>query len=301
MISLFHFNHYTIDTSKFNNLLHGKIVDEFTRNFCDYVGIKYGCAVNSATSAIFLIASKFFDIEYQIPTMIPPVVVNALINAKVSFKFIDDTEWVGHSYTMTNNPHIIDSAQEVIKCSCQCFGPNDIIIFSYYFSKPVGSCDGGMICSNNEEIINYLSIISNNGSKKGNSWENEFTCIGWKMYMNSVQAYIANENLKKLDEKKEKLKAVRHIYNSEFGLKNSSEHLYRIRTERRDDFITFTKQQEIVCGIHYKCCHINPVYGKTESFPKSEEEEKLTVSIPYHEQLTYEEIDKVIKCVKQYQ
>ena len=55
MISLFNIPNYTIDTSKFSNLLHDKIVEEFEQNICSYVGAKDACSINSATNAIFLL------------------------------------------------------------------------------------------------------------------------------------------------------------------------------------------------------------------------------------------------------
>lgn len=267
MINLFNVPNYKIDTDKFKNLLLDDIIREFTNNFCSYVGIKYGCPVNSASSAIFLVAkyiSNFFieNNVYKIPTMIPPVVINSLIHAGANIELMDDTSWVGHSYTMLDNSiEIIDSAQEVIHNSCKNMRNDDVIIYSFYPTKPIGSCDGGMICSNNKNIIDYFSIISNNGSVQNqNSWDKEFKFIGWKMYMNSIQAYIANENLKKLDNKKRLLRKIRETYNDAFGYSNGSEHLYRVCVRDRDSFIEYMKQQGITCGIHYKCCHENSIY-----------------------------------------
>ena len=54
MISLFNVNHYQIDTSKFSNLLHDEIVTEFEHRFAEYVGAKYACSANSASSLLYL-------------------------------------------------------------------------------------------------------------------------------------------------------------------------------------------------------------------------------------------------------
>ena len=52
MINLFNIPNYKIDTADFNHYLHSTHVKEFEDNFCEYVGAKYACSVNSATSAI---------------------------------------------------------------------------------------------------------------------------------------------------------------------------------------------------------------------------------------------------------
>ena len=54
MINLFEINNYKIDTSRFSNLLHDKVVREFEKNFAEYVGAKHACSANSASSLIQL-------------------------------------------------------------------------------------------------------------------------------------------------------------------------------------------------------------------------------------------------------
>ena len=303
MIHLFHIPDYKIDTSKFNHLLHGDIVEEFTENFCKYVGASYGCAVNSATSAIFLI-SEYGFVQFQVPTMIPPVVVNAIINGSSQYDFTDDIHWIGHSYVMCNKTmRIIDSAQEVKHVLWDNPFATDVRIYSFYPTKPVGSCDGGMICSNDKSIIDFFRTISTNGtSLDTNSWNRKTICPGWKMYMNSIQAYIANENLKKLDEKKHNLKICRDIYNHEFGYQNSSDHLYTIHVKNNTEFVDYMKSKNIQCGIHYRCLHKQTPYcchKYSKQLPHSEHLENHIVSIPFHEILTEKEIKEVIKCTKE--
>ena len=54
MIQLFNVENNNIDTSKFSNLLHDEVVNEFEKTIAEYVGAKYACSINSATNAIFL-------------------------------------------------------------------------------------------------------------------------------------------------------------------------------------------------------------------------------------------------------
>ena len=87
MIELFNINNHIIDTSEFSNLLHDDIVVEFEKKIADYVGAKYACSVNSATNAIYLsLLNK--DVTVNLPSIIPPVVANAILTSGNYIEFI---------------------------------------------------------------------------------------------------------------------------------------------------------------------------------------------------------------------
>lgn len=305
MIQLFHTPNYVIDTSRFKNLLHDKIVREFEENFCNYVGARYGCSVHSATAAIFLIFSMMEADEkiVKVPSIIPPVVPNALINAGCKIEFVDNVEWVGGSYVLHEfkpGIKIIDSAQRVERNQFEREAEGyDLMFFSFYPTKPVGSCDGGIIVSNSFSKIEHLRRLSFNGmSFAEKHWQREVLMVGHKMYMNSIAAYIANENLKFLDHKKERLEKVRAAYNKAFGHGNTSEHLYRINVNNNVEFIQRAEEAGINCGIHYFAAHHNEIYQNGEPCPNlrfSDFEHKHTVSLPFHEKLSSPDILKIIE------
>lgn len=305
MIKLFNPVNFNIDTSKFSNLLHGEIVNEFEESFANYVGAKYACSINSATNAIFLIFLNKAT-EVRVPSMIPPVVLNAILTSGNSIDFSDDISWVGGSYILHDfgDYKVIDSAQRVDRNQfSKEANPRDLMFFSHYPTKPVGSCDGGMIVSDDYEKIKWFKEAVMNGmSFAENNWERRIKFPGFKMYMNSIQAYIANENLKKLESNKESLKNIREIYNGEFGIENFSDHLYRLEVENNEKFVKKMLEDNIVCGIHYKPMHNNPVYCGSKKFncPASEISGGKSVSIPFHPNLTEGDISLVIKKVKKH-
>ena len=298
MINLFHINNYTINTDNYSNLLHDKIVNTFEQTISNYVGAKYAVSFNSATSAIFL-ALTGKNTTIKVPSMIPPVVLNAIVTSGNQYDFYDDVNWVGDSYLLHDfgDYKIIDSAQKLdknqFKIECN---PNDLMIFSFYPTKPIGSCDGGMIVSDDLEKITKLREIALNGmSYSQNNWERKINFIGYKMYMNSIQCDIALRNFNSYPDKLEKLKNIRCIYNKELGYNNTSNHLYRIEVKERTRFIEFMKENNISCGIHYESMHLHPIYKKENTnCPISEEKSMLTVSIPFYELLTNYEIYYII-------
>ena len=303
MIKLMHVNDYVIDTSQFRPLLNDKVVQEFEERIADHVGAKYACALHSATMGIFMTLLEEEITTVEIPSIIPPVVPNAILTSGHNIKYRDDINWVGSAYTLHRfqNYKIIDSAQQLDKNQfSQQADDEDLMIFSFYPTKPVGSIDGGMIVSNDEDKIKRLKILTRYGTNfEDNSWERKFVLPGWKMYMNSVQAYIALKNFEKLESKAKRYDEIREHYNSAFGLSNKSRHLYRLRTDDRNEFMGSLKAAGIQCGIHYRSVHDVECYAPiTEvDLPLSIMESNSTVSLTYHEMMTDEEVEIVIKEV----
>jgi dTDP-4-amino-4,6-dideoxygalactose transaminase len=301
MINLFNINNYIIDTSKLRGL-HDNIVSDFENDIASFVGAKYGCGFSSATNAIFL-ALLEKDTTIEVPSILPPVVCNAIKTSGNNLAFRDDIKWVGDSYVLHDfkDYKIIDSAQKIVKNQfISEANPQDLMIFSFYPTKPIGSFDGGIIVSNDKDKIDFFKMMVMNGCVfDKQSWKRKTVRPGFKMYLNAIQAYIGNENFKKLDEKYEALDRIKQIYNSEFNLNNDSYHLYRLNVNDRAKFLKKANQQSVEMGIHYEALHVNPIYcNGGKALPMSDKESKTTISIPFHECLTDKEIEKVINLVK---
>lgn len=108
MINLFHIPQHTINTSEFSHLLHDEIIEEFEQAFAEYVGAKYACFANSASSLLYLSLRKR-NTTVKIPSIIPPVVPNVIVNSGNNIEFYDDIDWVGDMYQIHDG--IWDSAQ----------------------------------------------------------------------------------------------------------------------------------------------------------------------------------------------
>ena len=308
MINLFNINNYKIDTSSLGNLLHGPIVIEFEENFASYVGAKYACAVNSATNAIFLIMKME---EYmnprtiKIPSIIPPVVANAIITSGNKVEFTDNVKWVGDSYILHKfrKFKVVDSAQKLepqqFRKECK---PNDLMIFSHYPTKPLGGADGGVIVTDDYDKYKWMKEAVLNGTTfADNNWERGISFPGYKFYMSSIQAKIVMNNFENYDKKMRSLGSLVDTYNRELGYENTSKHLYRIEVVDQKKFINNMKRAGIVCGIHYPALHLNATYneGKTFDLPKSEKVAKHTVSIPMNEKLSFNDMEYLLEKVKE--
>ena len=181
MINLFQRFDTVINTSKFSHHLHDECVTELEETLCNFVGGKFACALSSATVAIELVGKYYAasDQRFLIPAVIPPVVVNALLESGAKFNLEDDGSWVGSSYIMSDvgirgvHNTIIDSAQRIENKQIANF-VNYIAIFSFYPTKPLGGMDGGLVVSDNKLLIDWLRKASRNGtSPSNNSWDRE--------------------------------------------------------------------------------------------------------------------------------
>ena len=75
--------------------------------------------------------------------------------------------------------------------------------------------------------------------------------------------------------------------------------MYRINVSDRSALFEEAKAASIELGIHYKCLHKGTIYStnSNDNFIMSEFDSDTTVSIPFHEKLTDENIEEVIKLV----
>lgn len=302
MTNLFHLPNFKLNSNKFSHVLHDKNVLLLEEKLTSYVGAKYGVLVNSATCAIFLTLLDKNQIV-KIPSLIPPVVINAILTSNNAYDYKDDVNWVGNSYVLHefNDYKIIDSAQKFEKDQfLKEAKENDLMIFSFYPTKPLGGIDGGLIVSNDKRKIDYLKILSFNGTTfSENNWEREIVMPGFKFYMSSVQANVILNNFLNLEKKYLRLAEIRDLYNESFNLKNTSNHLYRINVSKRDNVLLEAKARGIICGIHYRAMHMHPVFKKPVVLPASEKEESTTLSIPFHEKLSKNEIKEIINFFKE--
>ena len=300
MIPLFSLNDYSVPLESFDHHLHGKIVTDFETEFCKYVGAPYGCAISSATNAIFLLLLNK-NTTVTLPSMLPAVVANSVVNSGNKIEFVDDSSWVGHSYTLHEN--IIDSAQRVDRNQYTNESKRgDVMFFSFYPTKPVGGIDGGIVVSDNKDLIDWIRMASMNGMRYStDSWDRVQEFPGWKMYMSSSQAYVSLQNLHKLDEKKDRIKEIRLAYNKAFGLENTSDHLYRVNVTSgsRESAKTHLTENGIAYGVHYQPLHKTKLFESSNSLPKTEADGETTLSIPLQEKLSISQVDHIIENVKE--
>jgi len=294
----------------------GDLLYEFERKLAKYVGCKYVVTTDSCTSALFLSLDYFNRVDkfsntrntsiVAIPAMTVPLVANAIEEAGSEVVFTDDTEWVGGHYKLKGTS-IWDSAHELYRDCFKQYPKGAVVCLSFYPTKPIGSADGGAILTNDKEMADWLRMASTYGrnqrAKYQNSWEYEVEMRGYKRHYTNLQAALCMSQLDRLDETNAKRSRIRDIYNQEFGYNNSSDYLYRINVDNRDKFVEYMKDNDIICGVHYKPMNMMRAYkyatvlGDEEKIKRAYEK---TVSIPFYPDMTDDEVEKVVKYVKEW-
>ena len=82
-------------------------------------------------------------------------------------------------------------------------------------------------------------------------------------------------------------------------------HQYTIRTNKRDVLKGFLKEKGIDTAIHYPMpLHLQPAFKylgyKEGDFPEAEKAAREVLSLPIHQDLTDNEVNYVIECIRNF-
>lgn len=227
-------------------------------------------------------------------------VANMAIHSNIGITFTDEN-YVGRACPLK----FYDDGFEgmIWDCAHQCepglykLSDDSPMVFSFYPTKNIASCEGGMIATNDKELVKWLRKARCHGMDRvGYSWDYTVDFQGWKMNMNGLQAALAMEQLNTFKELNQYRWNIVNKYNSALGHINTGNHLYRIEVENRDGFMKAMLEQGIECSVHFKPIHLQPAYynDNNAKLPNVERLGEHTVSLPLWPQMTTEEVDYVI-------
>lgn len=185
----------------------------------------------------------------------------------------------------------------------------DISCFSFYPTKNLGAFgDGGMVISNDRELARKVRLLREYG------WSERYVSHipGWNSRLDEMQAAILRVKLRHLDEDNSKRKYLAEMYNRELDAtelllpkqrKNSTHvyHLYVVRTNHRDELLTFLREKGILASIHYPVpVHLQPAYKGIQGCDKLPETEKIAkkiISLPIYPGLSELDMQMIIKSI----
>lgn len=166
-----------------------QVVIDFENAVAEYCGSKYAVAVESCTSALFLSLMWLKEDQgdwlknrhVSIPSLTYPGVACSLIHAGFKIHFHDRT-WNGEYELSPLN--IWDSALRFKKGMYH--GGYQCLSFHIKKLLPIGR--GGMILTDNEEAAKWLRKARFDGREPVPLQEDNFTMLGWNMYLQPDQA-----------------------------------------------------------------------------------------------------------------
>jgi len=184
------------------------------------------------------------------------------------------------------------------------------VCFSFHPVKNLAMPTGGLIAINSDNSKPILEDLKSKrwcGINNRKRMEYDVSEIGWNYYMNEFSAAIGLTQLKRLDKMNSIRKRIAKRYSEEIKIerkmpfdKNCSYHLYWIRVKNREQFIKKMSKEKIESGIHYKPIHKMTYYKNKIKLPITETIGREVVSIPIHQNLNDDEIEKIIKTVNKF-
>ena len=191
----------------------------------------------------------------------------------------------------------------------------DVGCFSFFPTKLMTTGEGGMVTTNNKALADYVKQVRHHGQKNGLMTE-----LGYNWRMSTINAIIGIHQLKRLDSFIEKRNEVAKKYSEAF--KNIEEielievpsnivhgywkHPILIKSKYTAlEFHKILKEKyNIDTGtVYYPPVHLQPYYKenfgyKEGDFPTSEKNLIREVCLPIFVDITDEQVDYVINCVK---
>lgn len=188
----------------------------------------------------------------------------------------------------------------------------DISTFSFFPSKNLGCYgDGGCIVTNKKKLYLKAKKIANHGGLK----KNQHTLVGRNSRLDNIQAGILKVKLTQLNKWIEIRKIQADIYKK--FLKNvgdiefvktianakSSNHLFVIKTKKRNKLKNYLNKKKISTGIHYPLSlPQTPLFKSKHMFyckkMNAVKWSKNIISLPIGEHLTKTEVVKVCLSIK---
>ncbi len=203
----------------------------------------------------------------------------------------------------------------------------DIGVFSFYSTKTITTAEGGMICTNNDDLAKRMSTMRMHGidrtvwtryTSESASWEYDVVQPGYKYNLPDILSAIGREQLKKSDAFYEKRKKIALRYTEAFqecdflecppNDEGNAWHLYLLRVKEekllimRDEFAQILQKKGIHISVHfiphYALTYFKKLYKlKKRDFPHTKAQFESTISIPLWPDMTENMVNTVISTV----
>ena len=210
-------------------------------------------------------------------------------------------------------------------------GRGHVSVFSFHPTKNITTAEGGIVCTEDEDIAEYLTVFRQNGMSKG-AWNRysssgnshyDVPMPGLKYQMSDIQAAIGLSQMKQLDGFNQRRREICEIYERELsdcpgiGFQGHagyeyvhSRHIFPILVDTdvlkadRDTFIQLMKERNIGTAIHYTAIHLFSGYSKALGvargiYPEAEYVSDRILSLPLFPAMTDDDVAYCIEAIKE--
>ena len=232
----------------------GGRVKRFEQEWSDWLGVKHSVFVNSGASANYIMTSimkevkgigevivspigwvsdvaplvnlgftpVFVDVSLETMSITLDNIKAAVTDKTVGVVFVDALGFGAMSdeiiqYCKDNNLFLIEDCCEshgAMYGDSKCGSAVDVSNFSFYFGHHITTIEGGMVCTNNDDIYHYAKLFRSHGMTRGVSKELEryyqsqypdlnplftFAVPGYNLRNTELYAVLGSSQLKRLD------------------------------------------------------------------------------------------------------
>lgn len=196
----------------------------------------------------------------------------------------------------------------------------DITIWSFQAVKSMPMWDGGAITTNDEAVYKKLRTLTWLGVEKSTydrvdqkkyTWDYDITqSQGIKAYMTDVQAVVGLGQLRRLEETNARRRQIEAMYNEGFKdmpqiqipMHSHTVQYYTMKCENRNELGEFLADNDIATSVHFKPLSEMTYWKKAvkRPLPVTDREWVKLLSLPVHNALTDEQVEYIIKKVKEF-
>jgi len=340
----------------------GPKVNEFEKKWAEFIGCEVAIGLNSATAALHLALASFRFPEGKkvlVPALTFVSTATAILYNRLIPVFVDSdpitlgisledlerkydkdcvavmpVHYCGHPVPMDKlMPWAREKGLKIIEDCAHTAGGTykgktlgtwgDIGCYSFEEKKLMTTGDGGMIVSNDTDLLKDIKAMRwvgidkdnwktakeyTNANKNAMHWFYEISILGYKYNMNDLAASIGLAQLKKLPAmNKRRSKIIRKYLNGIEDIKGiepllpyePEKYVYQIfgiRAEKREDLMIYLKSKGIATGCHYTPLSMQPLFKPyANECDYIEKEHNKFITLPLHTDLTDEEVDYVIE------
>lgn len=315
----------------------GPLVAAFEQLMAQRVGAKHFIATSSCTEAL-RIAVHCLDLKLVSLVVTTPITF-AATNAAITwerlyplFVDVDAVTGLADLGSITGNvsaamvvhlggrpidTSVIPEGVKVIEDCAHALGSNlpparGPRCWSFHAVKNLPMGDGGGISTDDDELaeryrrLRWMGITKDTRERSEGSyrWEYDIPELGFKASMNDLQAAIGLAMLPHLDEHNARRKVIAKRYAEAFDWnaysEDSSCHFMPIFVRNRDKVMAHLAEKGIESGVHYRR---NDAYAPFKPYarelPGVDWYEKHELTLPLHPGLSDEDVETVIKSVKE--
>jgi dTDP-4-amino-4,6-dideoxygalactose transaminase len=231
-------------------------------------------------------------------------------------------EDAAHSLPASYRGHVIGSRRPGLGDTPQ------LTCFSFYATKTMTTGEGGMICTDDEDLAERCRLMSLHGISKDawkryaadGSWSYEIIAPGFKYNLTDIAAAIGLAQLPKLDSMNRRraeiaarfTEALSQVPEVETPSTRSwvehSWHVYALRlhlrrlTIDRARFVEELRARHIGTSVHFIPLHLHPYYIRAygfapDDFPVAHREFLREISLPIYSAMTDNDVRDVIEAV----